>query len=65
MEDLKFVVNELKRQNAQADSPFAGKLDLSRLAIAGHSLGGLTAILGIEQEPRFKAAVVIDGCLAG
>ncbi len=63
LEDLKFVVNELERQNARPDSPFAGKLDLSRLAIAGHSLGGLTAILGIDQEPRFKAAVVIDGVL--
>lgn len=63
LEDLKFVVNELERQNARADSPFAGKLDLSHLAIAGHSLGGLTAILGIEREPRFKAAVVIDGVL--
>ena len=63
LEDLKFVVNELDRQNARADSPFAGTLDLSRLAIAGHSLGGLTAILGIDQEPRFKAAVIIDGVL--
>ncbi len=63
LEDLKFVVNELERQNVRTDSPFAGKLDLSRLAIAGHSLGGLTAILGIDQEPRFKAAVIIDGGL--
>jgi dienelactone hydrolase len=61
--DLKFVVNELERQNARAERPFDGKLDLSRLALAGHSLGGLTAILGIEQEPHFKAAVVIDGVL--
>jgi len=63
MEDLKFVVSALEGLNARSDNPFDGKLDTSRLALAGHSLGGLTAILGIEQEPHFKAAVVIDGVL--
>lgn len=37
---------------------------MSRVAIAGHSMGGSTAILAIGGEPRFKAAVVIDGVLA-
>ena len=55
--DLKFVVDELQRINARTGSPFAGGLDLSRIALAGHSLGGLTAILGIKREPRFKAAL--------
>jgi predicted dienelactone hydrolase len=63
LEDLKFVVSALEGLNARPDSPFNGKLDVSRFALAGHSLGGLTAILGIEQEPHFKAAVVIDGVL--
>jgi dienelactone hydrolase len=63
VEDLKFVVSALEGLNARSGSPFDGKLDTSRLALAGHSLGGLTAILGIEQEPHFKAAVVIDGVL--
>jgi dienelactone hydrolase len=59
--DLKFVVRELDRLNAASTGPFADKLDTSRVALAGHSVGGLTAILGIEQEPRFKAAVILDG----
>ncbi len=63
LEDLKFVVSALEGLNARSDSPFDGKLDTSRLALAGHSLGGLTAILGVEQAPHFKAAVVIDGVL--
>jgi predicted dienelactone hydrolase len=59
--DLEFVVNELERLDVQRDSAFVGKLDLSRFAVAGHSLGGLTALLGIELEPRFKAAILMDG----
>jgi dienelactone hydrolase len=61
LEDLKFVVNELQRLNVQVNSPFAGKLDVSRIAVAGHSMGGATAFLAVEQEPRFRAGVIIDG----
>lgn len=61
--DLKFVVSELSRLNVQAGSPLAGKLDTSRMAIAGHSMGGATAFLSVLQEPRFRAGIVIDGFL--
>ncbi|HEX6906211.1 MAG TPA: choice-of-anchor D domain-containing protein [Terriglobales bacterium] len=61
--DLKFVVNELERLNAGGNNPFAGELDMSRVALAGHSLGGLTALLGVQQEPRFRAGVILDGVL--
>jgi dienelactone hydrolase len=61
LQDLKFVVNELERLNVQAASPFAGKLDLSRIAVAGHSMGGATAFLAAEQDPRFRAGIVMDG----
>ena len=59
--DLKFVVDELERLNVQADSPFAGKFDMSSVAVAGHSMGGLAAFLAVEQEPRFRAGIIIDG----
>jgi dienelactone hydrolase len=63
LDDLTFVLNELERLNAESDSQFRAKLDLSRIAIAGHSLGGLTAILSVENEPRFKTGIVLDGVL--
>ncbi len=63
LDDLKFVVNELERLNATVRGPFAGQLDMTRVALAGHSLGGLTALLGVEAEPRFRAGVVLDGML--
>lgn len=61
LNDLKFVVNALELLNAGDSNMFAGKLDMSRLALAGHSLGGLTAILGVEQDSRFHAGVILDG----
>ncbi len=61
LSDLKFVINELERVNGSDKSPFFGALDMSRVALAGHSLGGMTALLGVELEPRFRAAVSLDG----
>lgn len=63
LEDLRFVVTELGRLSVQTDSPFARKLDMSRVAIAGHSMGGATAFLTVLQEPRFRAGIIIDGFL--
>lgn len=61
--DLKFVVDELARLNSEA-SPFTGKLDLTKVAVAGHSLGGSAALLGLQQDQRFKAAVLLDARLS-
>jgi dienelactone hydrolase len=58
--DLKFVLDELERLNAAADSPFAGSLDTSRIGLMGHSLGGLATISGVQQDPRFGSAVLLD-----
>jgi dienelactone hydrolase len=59
--DLKFVLDELERFNRTADSPLTGHLDFSAVAIAGHSFGGLTALEAMEHEPRFRAAISMDG----
>jgi dienelactone hydrolase len=61
LQDVQFVVRELERLNIQRGSALRNKLDLSRIAVAGHSLGGLTALLSIQLEPRFKAAILMDG----
>jgi dienelactone hydrolase len=61
--DLKFVLDQLEHLNRTAESPLAGHLDLSSVAIAGHSFGGLTALEAIEHEPRFQAAISMDGLI--
>ncbi|MBZ5615711.1 MAG: hypothetical protein LAO23_17025 [Acidobacteriia bacterium] len=57
----KLLSLSIERLNARRYSPFAGKLDVAKIVIAGHSLGGLTAFLGTEFDPRLKAAVMLDG----
>jgi predicted dienelactone hydrolase len=39
--DISFVIDELERRNA---GQFSGKLDLTRVALAGHSFGGYTVL---------------------
>lgn len=60
MLDLQSAVSELERLNSR-DTAFAKKLDLSRIAVAGHSLGALSALLEVQAEPRVKAAILMDG----
>jgi dienelactone hydrolase len=57
--DLRFVAGELERLNADR-SPFTGKLDTGKIAIAGHSMGGLAASLGVERDRRFKVGIILD-----
>jgi dienelactone hydrolase len=61
LQDLHSVLNELERLNTAG--PLAGELDMTRVAVMGHSLGGLAAAGSVVQERRFKAAVVIDAPL--
>jgi dienelactone hydrolase len=61
--DLKFVGRELARLNGDPKGAFLGRLDMSKIELAGHSLGGWTAIRGVNDEPIFKASVSIDGSI--
>ncbi|HKE87360.1 MAG TPA: choice-of-anchor D domain-containing protein [Vicinamibacterales bacterium] len=65
LEDLKFVMDELERLNRSREGPLSGHLDLSSVAVAGHSFGGLTALMAIEHDPRFRAAISLDGLVPG
>jgi len=60
LQDLKFLLDELERMNADSGNLLADKLDTSRIAVAGHSMGGVTALLALEKDARFRAGVLID-----
>lgn len=68
--DVKFVIDELERRNKAADFPLAGKLDLSKIAMAGHSFGAITteAICGQtflarptdRSDPRVRCGIALS-----
>jgi dienelactone hydrolase len=60
LQDLSSVLDELQRLNDTHGDFMSGKLDLRRIAIMGHSLGGVAAITSVVREPRFAAAIVLD-----
>ncbi len=60
--DVKFVVDELDKINKGSPHHLlTGKLDLTRLGIFGHSLGGAVAGQISLADQRFRAAANLDG----
>jgi dienelactone hydrolase len=47
----------IRDENARADSPLKGKLDVSRQATMGWSMGGGGTLLAAEQTPSLKATI--------
>ncbi|MDH6214323.1 dienelactone hydrolase [Streptomyces pseudovenezuelae] len=73
-DDTRFVLNELALLNAgrNPDSEhrrlphsLRGSLDLSRVGMFGHSLGGDTAAETMAQDRRILAGVDLDGSING
>lgn len=62
VDDLRFVLDQAERMNAD-DPLLAGRLDLTRAGVFGHSFGGATAIDALLADERFDAAALIDGSL--
>jgi predicted dienelactone hydrolase len=58
--DVRFVLDQLQEMNLH-DHFWHGQLDLSKIGIVGHSMGGTTAALATKEEPRILAGVNLDG----
>ncbi|HEV7734839.1 MAG TPA: hypothetical protein VGR62_21900 [Candidatus Binatia bacterium] len=56
-QDIVYVLDQLLAANADPGSPFFGMIDPTRIAMAGHSFGGLTVYLVQQIEPRVKVAI--------
>jgi predicted dienelactone hydrolase len=64
--DSSFALDQLSRlAQVNPNSPLAGHLDLRHVGIAGHSLGGATAVQVMAADARFKVGVDLDGKLFG
>jgi predicted dienelactone hydrolase len=58
--DVRFVLDQLQEMNSH-DHFWHSHLDLSKVGIVGHSMGGTTAALATQKEPRILAGVNLDG----
>jgi dienelactone hydrolase len=63
--DAIFALNQMEKLNRQQDGPFNAKLDLNRVGIFGHSVGGPVGALTCQKDRRFKAAINLDGMPTG
>ena len=55
--DIIFVIDEMLALDQDSGSPFFGAIDEDRIAMTGHSFGGLTTFLVARDDPRIKVAV--------
>jgi predicted dienelactone hydrolase len=64
--DIAFVLDRLARLNASDSSgKFIGRLDMTRVGVFGHSLGGAVALQFCHEDSRCKAGIDIDGAPHG
>lgn len=63
--DIASAVAELPALDHASGQAFAGHLDLSRIGVFGHSLGGAAAVLAAARVPGIRAAANLDGDYAG
>jgi dienelactone hydrolase len=64
--DMGFALDQLERLNASDPSGrFLGRLDMRRVGVFGHSLGGATALQFCHDDSRCKAGIDVDGAPLG
>jgi dienelactone hydrolase len=64
--DMGFAFDQLERLNASDPSGrFLGRLDMQRVGVFGHSLGGATALQFCHDDSRCKAGIDVDGAPLG
>ena len=64
-QDVVFVLDQMLAENESGASPFFGALDPDRIAMSGHSFGGLTTYLVQAIEPRVKVAIPMAPAVVG
>ncbi|HEU5173439.1 MAG TPA: hypothetical protein VFT96_01715 [Gemmatimonadaceae bacterium] len=56
-EDMLLAIRRL----ADMTGPFSGRLDLTRIGVFGHSLGGTTALVAASRDTLVRAVINLDG----
>jgi dienelactone hydrolase len=58
--DVRFVLDKLEEMNSR-DVFWHRHIDMSKIGIVGHSMGGTTAALATKEERRISAGINLDG----
>lgn len=66
MDDMNFVLDDIKKQvvNSKSDLVYK-KIDINKIGVFGHSLGGATAASIGRERNDIDAVIVIDGTMFG
>jgi dienelactone hydrolase len=64
-DDIGFVLERLTQLNSAGSGRFLGRLDMARVGVFGHSLGGAVAAQFCHEDSRCKAGIDIDGAPHG
>lgn len=56
-QDIRFALDEMLAEDLDSGSPFFGAIDETRVGMSGHSFGGFTTYLVINQDSRFSVAI--------
>lgn len=61
--DIRFTLDQITRLNmaSKQKAPFAGRIDVGRVGVFGHSFGGFAAARACELDQRFNACLNQDG----
>lgn len=64
--DMRFALDQLSRLNSSDPAGrFLGRLEMQRVGVFGHSLGGAAALQFCHDDPRCKAGIDVDGAPLG
>lgn len=64
--DIRFTLDQVEALNAEKSiNPLAGHIDLEKIGLFGHSLGGAASAAVCREDARCKAVAVIDATMIG
>ena len=63
--DMRFTLNQLEKLNTDPKSPLKGRFDFDRVGAFGHSIGATATAQVAKDDPRVRAAILIDGNIMG
>lgn len=59
------AVETIKAENTRSGSPLSGKIDVTRMAVMGWSMGGGGTLISIDTHPELKAGISLCGWSPG